>query len=129
MTEHSFGWPKKLRKTDEFSSVFHFRCIHRGRVLDVNAGPNRAGFARLGMIVPKKLVSTAVRRNRIKRLLREWFRLNQEDLPGLDIIARLKAKPGVGHTPETTLREDFLAGLAACRACVNSRTPVSNDTE
>jgi ribonuclease P protein component len=75
------------------------------------------------LIVPKKLISTAVGRNRVKRLLREWFRQNQENLAGLDIIARLKGKSGANSLDETALREDFLSGLAACRACVASRQP------
>ncbi|MBS4058125.1 MAG: ribonuclease P protein component [Bacteroidales bacterium] len=129
MTDRTFGWRKKLRKTDEFSSVFHFRCYRRGKVLDVNAGPNQLGFARLGLIVPKKVISTAAGRNRVKRLLREWFRLSQSDLDNVDIIARLKAKTGAHHTDETALKEDFLSGLAVCKACIKSRAFASNDSD
>jgi ribonuclease P protein component len=128
VTDLTFGWQKKLRKTDEFSSVFHFRCGRRGKVLDISMGPNSLSFARLGLIVPKKLIPTAVGRNRIKRLLREWFRENQEDLAGLDIIARLKGKTGAHSTDEIALRMDFLSGLATCQACVNARKPASNDS-
>jgi ribonuclease P protein component len=129
VTDQSFGWHKKLRKTDEFSSVFHFRCSRRGQLLDVGAGPNSLDIARLGLIVPKKIISTAVGRNRVKRLLREWFRQNQENLAGLDIIARLKGKSVANTLDETALRDDFLSGLAACQACVTSRQPASNDSE
>ena len=129
MTDRTFGWQKKLRKTDEFSSVFHFRCNRRGKVLDVSVGPNKLSFARLGLIVPKKLIPTAVGRNRIKRLLREWFRHNQEDYAGLDIIARLKGKTGAYNTDETALRDDFLSGLATCQACLNSRKPAPNNSD
>ena len=129
MIDRTFGWHKKLRKTDEFSSVFHFRCNRRGRLLDVNAGPNSLGIARLGLIVPKKVIPTAVGRNRVKRLLREWFRQNQENLPGLDIIARLKGGSRGNVLDETTLKDDFLSGLAACQACVMSRQPAFNDIE
>lgn len=128
MTDRTFGWHKKLRKTDEFSSVFHFRCNHRGRLLDISAGPNSLQHPRLGLIVPKKLLSTAVSRNRVKRLLREWFRQKQENYPGLDIIARLKRTSGINTLDETVLREDFLAGLAFTLACVTRRQPALNDT-
>jgi ribonuclease P protein component len=124
--DHSFGWPKKLRKTDEFSSVFHFRCTRRGRILDISAGPNALDHARLGMIVPKKVLSRAVDRNRLKRLLREWFRLHQCQLTGLDIIARLRTQGGPGGLDENVLKEDFFAGLAACQTCINRRQSVSN---
>jgi ribonuclease P protein component len=113
---HAFGWEKKLRKTDEFSSVFRFRCSFRGACLMVLAAPNRLDHPRLGLIVPKKIVPTAVGRNRIKRLLRESFRLHQDPIVGLDVIARLQAAGD-----ETRLRQDFLQGLTACQACVTRR--------
>ncbi len=106
-----------MRETDEFSSVFRFRCAYRGASLDVLAGPNELGISRLGMIVPKKVIRTAVGRNRIKRLLREWFRLNQADIAGLDVIARLKTRG-----TESMLESDFLAGLGSCKTCVLKRT-------
>lgn len=129
VTDLTFGWQKKLRKTDEFSSVFRFRCTWRGRKLDVSAGPNTLGFGRLGLIVPKRLIPGAVGRNRVKRLLRECFRQRQADLVGLDIIVRLKGPATDIASDEMVLRDDFLAGIAACRDCVNSRRPHSIDTD
>lgn len=50
--------------------------------------------ARLGIVVPKRLVKAAVRRNLIKRLGREQFRLLLPQLPSRDLILRLAVKPG-----------------------------------
>jgi ribonuclease P protein component len=50
-------------------------------------------FPRLGLIVPKRLLSRAVDRNRVRRLLREWFRNNQGRLDGRDLVVRLSARP------------------------------------
>ncbi|MBI5330380.1 MAG: ribonuclease P protein component [Betaproteobacteria bacterium] len=120
---HAYGWEKKLRKTDEFSSVFRFRCSYRGERLVVLAAPNGLEHPRLGLIVPKKIIPTAVGRNRIKRLLREGFRLHQEHIAGLDVIARLQS---AGDEPQ--LRQDFLRGLEACKACVDRRQRPENTT-
>lgn len=55
----------------------HFKVV-RGR------GP--AGPARLGLVVSRK-VGGAVARNRVKRLVREWFRRARPTLPpGLDVV-------------------------------------------
>ncbi len=50
------------------------------------ARPNGLKEARLGLIVAKKNVRLAVKRNRIKRVVRNSFRLNQQPLEALDII-------------------------------------------
>ena len=64
----------------------------------VRAGPitaqvraNGLRLARLGLIIPKRQIPLAVDRNRIKRLLREWFRHRQIRLRGQDLVVRLVA--------------------------------------
>jgi ribonuclease P protein component len=58
-------------------------------VLSVQSSPNGLAIARLAMIVPKRHLPRAVDRNRTKRLLREWFRLNQQRLGGRDLLFRI----------------------------------------
>jgi ribonuclease P protein component len=48
----------------------------------------------LGLVIAKKHVKLAVHRNRLKRLIRESFRLRQEFMPPLDII--VLARKGMG---------------------------------
>ena len=115
--EKTFGREKKMRKTDEFSSVFRFRCVRAIAGIDILAAPNGLDYARLGMIVPKKILATAVARNRVKRLIREAFRLNQSELAGLDVVARIKSK-----TEEAKLIDALQSGLKQCKSCLAPRT-------
>ena len=47
-----------------------------------------SGSARLGVLISRKHAARAVVRNRIKRCIREAFRLEQERLGPLDLLVR-----------------------------------------
>lgn len=66
---------------------------------------NALDYARLGLVVSKKMARRAVDRNYMKRVLREKFRLNQHVLAGLDIVAR----PGIlfSHAQFTEIEHEF----------------------
>ncbi|MBK6632244.1 MAG: ribonuclease P protein component [Betaproteobacteria bacterium] len=85
----SFRDEHRLCKTDEFSSVFAFRRTLRGKYFDVLYRPNSSGTARLGVVIAKKLVRSAVGRNLIKRIVRESFRLLRTNLPHRDLVVRV----------------------------------------
>lgn len=48
--------------------------------------PNQTMHARLGLMVGKRVAPHAVTRNSIKRVIRESFRAEQQNLKGLDIV-------------------------------------------
>lgn len=68
-----------------------FRRGRRRRLggLEVIALRNDIGLARLGLVIPKRSVRHAVRRNLIRRWTREAFRQRQHRLPSLDIVLRV----------------------------------------
>ena len=82
----------RLSKTDEFSSVFAFRKALRGIHFDMLHRPNSAATARLGVVIGKKVVRSAVKRNLVRRIVRESFRLSRAKLPRRDIVVRVSAR-------------------------------------
>ena len=88
----TFRFTKHMRLSQrrEFEAVFAAKISRYARPLVVYGLPNRLGHNRLGLSVSRQ-VGNAVKRNRIKRLLRESFRLSQHDLPsGYDLVVVVK---------------------------------------
>ena len=61
-----------------------------------------AGGPRLGLLVTRKHAARATQRNRIKRCIREAFRLEQETLGAVDLLVR--PPYGVKPSPEMIRR-------------------------
>ncbi|WP_216796282.1 ribonuclease P protein component [Candidatus Vallotia tarda] len=87
----SFPKTARLRKTDEFSSVFRLRPCARSAHFMLYRRPTQQA-ARLGVVVGKKQAPRAVTRNLVKRLVREAFRLRRLELTGWDVLIRLSHK-------------------------------------
>jgi ribonuclease P protein component len=82
MADKRYTFPKtrRVRHRREFSAVFEAKVRQSRGPLVAYAIPADRKTPRLGLSVPKH-VGTAPRRNRIKRMLREAFRLMQHDFP------------------------------------------------
>ena len=93
-----------LRKPAEFQAVYDRRRSAADNTLIVYAKENGLGYSRVGLSVSKKF-GIAVRRNRIRRLMREAYRLTKEDLiPGYDFVLIPR------QLPDYTL-DEFLKSL------------------
>ena len=78
----------------------------RARLLDAKQLRSTHGYVRVGIVVPK-LGQTAVRRNRLKRRLRELVRLHVLSLAqSCDVV--LRARREAYDAPFATLREDVV---------------------
>lgn len=101
-----------VNKTD-FDRVFAENQRARTDFVMVMARPNQLGYPRLGMVVAKRLLSRAVDRNRVKRCVRESFRLALSELPACDFVVRLIAKPVPGEEARDLPRTFKRAGQRA----------------
>lgn len=82
------AFPQSLRLRDQkaFRRVFEAPKRFPGAGLTVLARSGLSSFPRLGLAISKRCASRAVDRNRIKRIIRESFRLRASDLPKVDIV-------------------------------------------
>ena len=95
MALYSFSTDRRVRCAADYKSVFDGALfkVHQPHFLflaKLTEQPN----SRLGIVVAKKKVRRAHERNRIKRLARESFRLNQPKF-GLDIDVVVMPKVGI----------------------------------
>jgi ribonuclease P protein component len=86
----NFSRQAKIVKTDDFSSVFNLRKRVAHKHLVMRYRINEVNIARLGLIVSKKTAKLAVQRNYMRRVLRELFRLNQHNLPAIDLVIQVQ---------------------------------------
>lgn len=92
MGENTFSRDLRLLTPTHFEYVFSDATPAVSPTLTLLARKNALSHPRIGITVAKKRVRTAVERNRIKRLVRESFRL-QTELPNIDIV--VVAKSGI----------------------------------
>ncbi|EGN76053.1 ribonuclease P protein component [Idiomarina sp. A28L] len=106
-----YTYPRELRLLTpaDFQNVFNNPPVKAvSNEFTFLAKPNQREHPRMGVTVSKKNAKRAVDRNRIKRIIRETYRLKQHKLAGFDII--VIAKPGVMKLDNQALREllDYL---------------------
>jgi ribonuclease P protein component len=88
LARHGFGSERRLTGRGAFEPLL--RAGERRSLSGYTFYVTRraGGPARLGILVTRKHAALATERNRIKRCIREAFRLAQEDLGPLDVVVR-----------------------------------------
>jgi ribonuclease P protein component len=104
MTRYRFQKHQHILRGADFERAFREGSRARSDLLLVCVRENGLEHSRLGLSVGKKIWKSAVRRNHVRRVLREAFRLEQHELPsGLDIVlvpGRPRLVPELGATRE-----------------------------
>jgi len=84
---HRLPRAARLLRTREFRRVFEVGSRARGSLVTVAVAPNDGERTRLGLSIGRRVWKRAVRRNRVRRLVREAFRLACAELPpGVDVV-------------------------------------------
>lgn len=82
-----FSKSLRLLNSKEFEWVFENPSLRASsQYCLILSRPNKTINPRLGLIISKKNIRLAVERNRIKRIIRESFRLRQHQLPAINAI-------------------------------------------
>lgn len=86
MGENKFSRELRLLTPAHYEYVFNNAVPAVSPQLTLLARSNDSSNPRLGITIAKKRVKHAHDRNRLKRVIRESFRLHQQNLPNIDIV-------------------------------------------
>ena len=87
----SFTPAHRLRHKPEFDLLYREGRRHSDSLFLILTRANTLAHARLGLSISAKAVGNAVNRNRVKRAVRESFRLSLHRLPPLDVVVNARS--------------------------------------
>lgn len=94
---------KRIAKSADFRQVYQSNYWGGTKLFSFNAQPS--SYNRFGVTVSKKVSKLAVTRNRIRRLAKEFYRHNNNQLDSTDLV--LTAKLAAGHASNVEIQADL----------------------
>jgi ribonuclease P protein component len=94
---------QRLRRPAEFQAAYASGRRFGNELLTATVRPNDGPYARLGLSIAARTVGNSVSRNRLRRLIRESFRLQQWTLPPADFV--IGARSAARKASAAVLRE------------------------
>ncbi|HPW45728.1 MAG TPA: ribonuclease P protein component [bacterium] len=101
-----FSPKERIRRGDDFKKVRCSGVRSRGRFVTLSFLPGN--LKKLGLIATKKS-GDAVSRNRLKRVARDFFRLNKKDFPSGETVVIFGTDSG--EIDNMDIRDDLWAAL------------------
>ncbi len=106
VSEKNFSRQFRLLLPSDYKFVFNRSIRSSDKLLTIIARSNPEQLQpRLGLAIAKKSVRTAVHRNRIKRLSREFFRLNKEKIAQADYV--ILVRHGIDKLDNKTITQSL----------------------
>jgi len=113
ISEFSFKRKERVGKKSEYIEVYQNGCSFETKHFKLNILKNSRNIRRLGISVSKK-TGNAVVRNHVKRIIREFFRLNKKLFPqNSDIVVTVK--PGAVDQTYHSISKELNAVLSRDR--------------
>ena len=108
-----FSKDNRLLNAAAFGRVFQRATRSRDALFTVLCRRNDSNSARLGLAISKKHCRRATARNRIKRIIRESFRTQQDLLAGFDVV--VINQPGAASASNAELFDSLDKHWRRCR--------------
>ena len=103
----SFNLTKAVLSPDFSNTLKRSDFNYRSSTISIKAKCNNVEHPRLGYSVPKRGTKLASRRNRLKRIVKESFRLKAYQLPFMDVIVLVQKE-----TQDEVLKTDLDSGFS-----------------
>jgi ribonuclease P protein component len=96
LSDSHWAFPRDARLSSkaDYQYVFNRPVKSVDYCFTVLARKSETSHARLGLAISKKCARRAVDRNRLKRVVRETFRLERQNLTGLDFVVLCRTGAG-----------------------------------
>ena len=91
---------QRLRRPAEFQVAYRVGRRFGNELLSASVRPNDQSAARLGLSIAARTVGNSVSRNRLRRLIRDGFRLQQWSLPPVDIVIGARTAARTASAPQ-----------------------------
>lgn len=101
--QFTFTRELRLLTPSDFNTVFKNPLRASSPHITFVAQRNDLGYPRIGFALAKKQIKRAHERNRLKRIIRDYFRLNQHQLPAMDMV--VMARTSAMSLTSTEIRE------------------------
>lgn len=118
--EHRLTREERIRHQRDFDTIYEQGGTVRLPEMTLRVRPNSLPHPRLGLSVGRR-IGNAVTRNRVKRLLREAWRLNKQLLAGTPCDIVVIPRPGAAQWRFPAVQSAVQRGLIAAGKALSGR--------